>query len=72
MRWAAFRNSRIWTAWHLIPDDETRTVCGKLLTGTPAISPPTYDRRSTPKDACKTCVQRSRLGHWDPNLKVLP
>jgi len=68
-KWIAWRAGKVWTRWHLlpaaavIPGSVVATVCGKFPGPTLAISPPTYDRRSTPKEACGTCVRRAR--HWD-------
>lgn len=71
-RWVAWRQSKHgFGKWHLVPADmatipgsQISTVCGKMPQGTPAIGPPKYDRRSTPKEACGTCVLRAH--HWGP------
>lgn len=71
-RWTAWRNGKHgFGRWHLVPEDVARipgsvvyTVCGKQPGPTIAISPPKYDRRSTPNDACGTCVTRAhQWGH---------
>ena len=61
-RWVAWRQGQAgFGKWHLVPADEIAppTVCGKQPNQHVAISPPTYDKRTKPRDACATCWQRA-------------
>lgn len=61
-RWVAWRQGRNgFTRWHLVPAEplHPQTVCGKMPNSHVAISPPTYDKRSAPRDHCETCWLRA-------------